>query len=59
MEYTDDQRDRDIAEAGERVESLTGQQARSALHYLSGFSPGNVNLAISTVQALEMNREAE
>jgi hypothetical protein len=59
VEYTDDQRDRDIAEAGERVKRLTDQQARSALHYLSGFSPGNVNLAISTIQALEMDREAE
>jgi hypothetical protein len=48
-----------LSEAYARVTSLTPAQCRDVIAYLIGWDPLGVNLAISNVQARELDRQTE
>ncbi len=42
-----------------RIAALTDAESWQVLHYLAGFSPQAVDMAITAIKALQLRREAE
>ena len=42
-----------------RIAALTDAESWQVLHYLVGFSPQAVDMAITAIKALQLHREAE
>ena len=42
-----------------RIAALTDAESWQVLHYLAGFSPQAVDMAITAIKALQLHREAE
>jgi hypothetical protein len=42
-----------------RIAALTDAESWQVLHYLAGFSPQTVDMAVTAIKAMQLHREAE